>query len=107
MTTDGTHPADSGRIKVANMLLQFFSTDSTTTPWFLRTSQQTLRGDLDQNGVIDIVDITSLINFVVFGTPVPPNPASTDVNCDAVADVVDIVGLIQFVVFGSPAPCPL
>ena len=34
--TDGVHPSNSGRIKVANMLLQFFSTDPTTAPWFLK-----------------------------------------------------------------------
>src|SRR5207253_6094655 len=32
---DGTHPSTSGRQKVANMLLAFFKTDSTATPWFL------------------------------------------------------------------------
>lgn len=33
---DGTHPSASGRQKVAQMLLQFFSTDETTKPWFLK-----------------------------------------------------------------------
>lgn len=33
---DGTHPSTSGRQKVAQMLLQFFSTDETTKPWFLK-----------------------------------------------------------------------
>lgn len=33
---DGVHPSNTGRLKVANMLLQFFSTDPTTTPWFLK-----------------------------------------------------------------------
>ena len=33
---DGVHPSNSGRLKVANMLLQFFSTDPTTTPWFIK-----------------------------------------------------------------------
>jgi hypothetical protein len=32
---DGTHPSASGRTKVAQMLLDFFKTDSTTAPWFL------------------------------------------------------------------------
>jgi hypothetical protein len=33
---DGTHPSlRTGTGKVANMLLDFFKTDSTTTPWFL------------------------------------------------------------------------
>jgi hypothetical protein len=33
---DGTHPGASGRRKVADMLLHFFKTDSTTKPWFVR-----------------------------------------------------------------------
>jgi hypothetical protein len=33
-TTDGTHPATTGREKVANLLLDFFTTDATATPWF-------------------------------------------------------------------------
>lgn len=34
---DGTHPSTAGAQKVAALLLNFFSTDSTTTPWFLGT----------------------------------------------------------------------
>ena len=34
--SDGTHPATTGRQKVAQMLLKFFSTDETTKPWFLK-----------------------------------------------------------------------
>ncbi|MDQ3141411.1 MAG: T9SS type A sorting domain-containing protein [Bacteroidota bacterium] len=33
---DGTHPSTSGRLKVANMLLNFFSSDSSTVPWFIK-----------------------------------------------------------------------
>ncbi|MBI5645791.1 MAG: hypothetical protein HY962_02575 [Ignavibacteriae bacterium] len=33
---DGTHPSETGRAKVARLLLDFFRTDSTTVPWFLR-----------------------------------------------------------------------
>lgn len=34
--SDGTHPSTTGREKVAQMLLKFFSTDETTKPWFLK-----------------------------------------------------------------------
>lgn len=34
--SDGTHPSTTGRQKVAKMLLDFFSTDATTVPWFLK-----------------------------------------------------------------------
>jgi len=33
---DGTHPSVGGATKVAQMLLDFFTTDATATPWFLR-----------------------------------------------------------------------
>jgi len=32
---DGTHPSPVGRLKVAEMLLDFFASDETCTPWFL------------------------------------------------------------------------
>jgi hypothetical protein len=32
---DGTHPSDSGRMKVANMLLTFFKTDADAKTWFV------------------------------------------------------------------------
>src|SRR5207244_9540078 len=37
---DGMHPSDSGRGKVAKMLLQFLKTDPTSTPWFLAQARQ-------------------------------------------------------------------
>jgi hypothetical protein len=33
---DGTHPSASGVAKVAELMLQFFKTDITTRPWFVR-----------------------------------------------------------------------
>jgi hypothetical protein len=33
---DGTHPTDSGRQKVADLLLGFFKTDPTAKPWFVK-----------------------------------------------------------------------
>jgi hypothetical protein len=32
--TDGTHPSPSGQLKVAQLLLRFFTTDATARPWF-------------------------------------------------------------------------
>ncbi|MBL9187731.1 MAG: hypothetical protein JNK23_09655 [Opitutaceae bacterium] len=36
---DGTHPGDSGRAKVARLLLEFFKTDPTAKPWFLTAAR--------------------------------------------------------------------
>ena len=37
-TSDGTHPAETGRAKVADMLLDFFTSDPTAAPWFTTAS---------------------------------------------------------------------
>jgi hypothetical protein len=49
LSSDGTHPSTSGRLKVAEMLLRFFSTDAAATPWFLR-DQASRAGDAPQAG---------------------------------------------------------
>lgn len=36
---DGTHPNRAGQQKVAGMLLDFFKSDTTTRPWFVRAAQ--------------------------------------------------------------------
>lgn len=46
-TTDGTHPATSGRDKVAQKLLAFFTSDATAAPWF---SLQNVAVDPDPTG---------------------------------------------------------
>lgn len=40
--SDRTHPSASGRMKVAQMLMRFFKTDSTTRGWFLRPEATTV-----------------------------------------------------------------
>ncbi len=36
---DGLHPSDKGQAKIATLLLNFFKTDPTTKPWFLKPSR--------------------------------------------------------------------
>jgi hypothetical protein len=43
---DGTHPSNSGRAKVANLLLDFFRSDPTTVPWFL-TCTDSVPGEVE------------------------------------------------------------
>ena len=51
---DGTHPSTVGAQKVGGLLLNFFSTDSTCTPWFLGSSCAVGTGitnDPDKNAI--------------------------------------------------------
>ena len=36
LATDGVHPSQSGRRKVADLLLKFFKTDGLAASWFLK-----------------------------------------------------------------------
>lgn len=62
-------------------------------------------GDVTRDGVVDISDLVSLIQRVVFGALLATPDATGDLNCDGVLDIIDIVALVQNVVFGAPPPC--
>jgi hypothetical protein len=49
--SDGTHPSSSGAQKVADLLLDFFSTDSTATPWFLYAGNPTSLPSKESNTI--------------------------------------------------------
>ncbi|MEO8149639.1 MAG: T9SS type A sorting domain-containing protein [Bacteroidia bacterium] len=77
---DGTHPSNPlGRQKVANLLFNFFTTDSTSVPWFLN---QTTSG-------IDNIQIQNQIR--VF-----PNPANSIINIssDNILNQISICNLL-------------
>jgi hypothetical protein len=64
-----------------------------------------IRGDVNQDGVIDATDVTYLINYLFVGGPEPIPLESADVNCDGVVDVVDVVYLINYLFISGPPPC--
>jgi hypothetical protein len=62
------------------------------------------RGDVIKDGVVDIGDVVSLINYLYKGGCAPYPILSGDANCDAVVDVGDIVYLINYLFKGGQAP---
>lgn len=64
------------------------------------------RGDVNFDGLVDIVDIVHFIRFLYYGgDPIEPDIIVGDVNCDDLYDVVDITYLIQYLYQGGPEPC--
>ena len=61
-------------------------------------------GDVTFDGIVDIVDIVYLVNYVFYGGPAPEDPLAADVNGDGVIDIVDIVFLINYVFYGGVPP---
>jgi hypothetical protein len=74
----------------------------------IRTIHYFMRGDVNDDGVINVTDVVYLINYLFL---VPPGPApipseAGDVNCDGVINVTDVVYLINFLFLVPPGPPP-
>jgi hypothetical protein len=61
-------------------------------------------GDIDDNTLINIKDITFLINFLYRGGSAPNHSASADTNGDHIVNIKDITYLIKYKYQGGPAP---
>ena len=70
-------------------------------------------GDVTDNGIADIGDVTFLLNYLYkSGTPawapIPPPQERADVNCDAEISIGDVVHLLNFLFrLGQPEWAPL
>jgi hypothetical protein len=64
-----------------------------------------MRGDVNSDGKISLVDVIYLANYVLKGGPVPNHIRLGDVNCDSKYDLVDVILLARYVLFGEPFPC--
>jgi Dockerin type I domain/Thrombospondin type 3 repeat len=62
-------------------------------------------GDANDNGVVNIQDITFLINFLYKGGPPPIPVGAGDANCTGIVNIQDITYLIYFLYKGGPPPC--
>ncbi len=72
---------------------------------------QTLRGDVNQDAKINLIDIIFMVNFIFKAGP-PSNPlALANLNCDKKADgsenitLQDVIYLVNYIFKGGPHPC--
>ena len=61
----------------------------------ISANAQTLRGDVNGDGNVDVSDVTALINMIL-GTE--PMSAKADINGDGKVDVSDITALINLII---------
>ncbi|SYZ71984.1 putative Subtilisin [Candidatus Zixiibacteriota bacterium] len=64
-----------------------------------------VRGDADNSGAIDILDVSYLINFLYKSGPPPqPDDRVGDANCDGAVNIKDIAYLLQYLYHSGPKP---
>jgi hypothetical protein len=61
-------------------------------------------GDANDNGAVNIIDITYLIAYLYQGGPPPPCMYEGDANGDCTINILDISYLISYLYMGGPAP---
>jgi len=64
------------------------------------------RGDVDNSGQIDSLDIDYLLSYLNYGGPAPtPIPELGDVDCSDVINNLDLSFLINYITNSGPSPC--
>lgn len=64
-----------------------------------------VRGDVDNNGVVNISDATYLVSYVMSGGPAPvPTLGTGDVDCNGIVNISDAVYIIAYIFGGGQPP---
>jgi hypothetical protein len=61
-------------------------------------------GDLNRDGIVDVIDVVFLVDYLFRDGPAPQPPALADVNGDCYSTVGDVVYLINYVFRSGPPP---
>jgi hypothetical protein len=92
---DGTHPSAAGRLKVASMLLNFFSTDETTKPWFIKNLTLNLSVGIEGflNPFSNSMNMRDTVNVFLRNSFSPYSVADSS---KAVIDSLTLRGVLKF-----------
>ena len=60
-----------------------------------------LMGDVNDDGLVDVGDVTALINRILGNNPTPFNEINGDINEDGIYDVSDVTGIINIILNGE------
>lgn len=74
-----------------------------TTGATIETCSQ--RGDVNQTGTINILDINALVSFMFSGGPAPSPVSSADVNCTSSVNITDLTYLVAYILNSGAPPC--
>lgn len=93
LSNDGTHPSDTGRTKVANMLMNFMLNSPAASPWF----RVPVIGDVNNDSLVDINDLLLIINNwgPCAQPPSAPGGCPSDLTGNGVTNIDDLLAVIN------------
>lgn len=65
-----------------------------------------LCGDVNEDGLINVLDIISMVNYILGANPDPFNLDAADVSVDDLINVLDIIGIVNIILETPGIPCP-
>jgi hypothetical protein len=110
---DGTHPAEPGKLKVANILFDYFTQHEFTKPWFTlhvtpsfepAPSGLYRKGDVDQSGLVDEKDFSLLLND--FGSTESSISSYFEPVTDEKTNMFDIAWVVRDWLLQMASPTP-
>ncbi len=90
-------------ILISVMLFAFTSNVQASVPSV--PEDEILYGDANDDGIVNILDIITIINYIMGGNPDPFNFEAADVNNDGVINILDVIFDINVVMETPGMPC--
>jgi hypothetical protein len=63
-------------------------------------------GDCNQDGIVNLSDAITGLNYLFKGAPPPQYVCLLDVTCNETVDIGDVVYMLNYLFKGGPLPCP-
>ena len=73
----------------------------TSNPGYFTAKNAGLRGDVNGDGSVNIIDVTALINYLLGGSASDINMTAADCNTDGSVTIIDVTALINYLLGGS------
>ena len=71
------------------------------TVWSLTKQGGLLRGDVNEDGKVNISDVTALISYLLSGNTDGTNTDNADCNMDSTTNISDVTALINYLLSDS------
>ncbi|HOW24783.1 MAG TPA: FISUMP domain-containing protein [Bacteroidales bacterium] len=64
-----------------------------------------LCGDVNEDGFVNVLDIITMVNYIMGGNPSPFNMNAADINADSGINVLDVIAIVNIIMQVPGLPC--